>query len=72
MIQHLMLKLGLTDPQRTAKVGDTPADLLEGRNAGCGLVSGVTGGASTHEQLEKFPHDRLINSVSQIPELLGA
>jgi phosphoglycolate phosphatase-like HAD superfamily hydrolase len=65
MIQHLMFKLGITDPQRTAKVGDTPVDLLEGRNAGCGLVFGVTGGSSTREQLEKFPHDHLINSVSQ-------
>jgi phosphonatase-like hydrolase len=71
MIQHLMFKLGVTDPQRTAKVGDTPADLLEGRNAGCGLVFGVTGGSSTREQLERFPHDHLINSVSQLPELLG-
>jgi phosphonatase-like hydrolase len=71
MIRHLMFKLGLTHPQRTVKVGDTPADLLEGRNAGCGLVVGVTGGSCTAEQLEKFPHDHLINSVSQIPELLG-
>jgi phosphonatase-like hydrolase len=72
MIQYLMFKLGVTDPQRTAKVGDTPADLLEGRNAGCGLVFGVTGGSRTREQLEKFPHDHLINSVSQLPEFVGA
>ena len=71
MIRRLMFKLGVTNPQRIAKVGDTPADLLEGRNAGCGLVVGVTEGSSTREQLEKFPHDHLIKTVSQLPELLG-
>ena len=70
MIQRLMLHLGVTNPQSVVKVGDTPADLLEGRNAGCGLVIGVTGGSSTREQLEKFPHDHLIATVAQLPELL--
>lgn len=71
MIHFLMFKLGVKAPQRIAKVGDTPADLLEGRNAGCGLVVGVMEGSSTREQLEKFPHDQLINTVSQLPGLLG-
>jgi phosphonatase-like hydrolase len=71
MIRSLMLKLSVTDPQRIAKVGDTPADLLEGRNSGCGLVVGVTGGSSSREQLERFPHDHLIGSVADLPELLG-
>jgi phosphonatase-like hydrolase len=71
MIRLLMIKLGVADPRLIAKVGDTPADLLEGRNAECGLVIGVTRGASTREQLEKFPHDHLIGSVADLPELLG-
>ena len=71
MIQLLMLKLGVTDPRRVAKVGDTPADLLEGRNSDCGLVVGVTGGSSAREQLERYPHDHLIGSVAELPELLG-
>jgi len=70
MIQRLMLKLGVTDPRRIAKVGDTPADLLEGKNAGCGLVVGVTQGSCAREQLEKFPHDHLIGTVAELPELL--
>ncbi len=70
MIHHLMRQLGVADPQFVAKVGDTPADLLEGRNAGCGLVIGVTGGSSTREQLEQCPHDYLIATVSQLPKLL--
>ncbi|MBO0861061.1 MAG: phosphonatase-like hydrolase [Chloracidobacterium sp.] len=71
MIQLLMLKLGVTDPRRVAKVGDTPADLLEGRNSGCGLIVGVTGGSSAREQLELYPHDHLIGSVAELPALLG-
>ncbi len=71
MIRSLMLKLGVTDPRRVAKIGDTPADLLEGRNAGCGLVIGVTAGSSAREQLEKFSHDHLIGSVAEVTELLG-
>ena len=71
MIRRLMLKLGVTDPQRVAKVGDTPADLLEGKNAGCGLIVGVTQGSCARTQLERFPHDYLIGSVAELPELLG-
>ncbi|MBO0798498.1 MAG: HAD hydrolase-like protein [Blastocatellia bacterium] len=70
MIRRLMLALGVSDAQRVAKVGDTPADLLEGKNAGCGLVVGVTNGSSSSEQLESFPHDHLIGSVAELPELV--
>ncbi|HEU0175853.1 MAG TPA: phosphonatase-like hydrolase, partial [Blastocatellia bacterium] len=70
MIQMLMLRLGVTDPRRVAKVGDTPADLFEGKNADCGLVVGVTQGSCAREQLEPCPHDHLIGSVAELPELL--
>jgi len=71
MIQRLMLKLGVRDPRRIAKVGDTPVDLLEGKNAGCGLAIGVTQGSCAREQLERFPHDYLIDSMAELPKLLG-
>jgi phosphonatase-like hydrolase len=71
MIRRLMLKLGVTDSRRIAKVGDTPADLLEGKNAGCGLIVGVTQGSCARAQLERFPHDHLIGSVAEFPDLLG-
>src|SRR5262249_27787875 len=45
MIRLLMARLGIKDPRRVAKVGDTKADLEEGANAGCGLVIGVTSGS---------------------------
>jgi phosphonatase-like hydrolase len=73
MIRRIMAELGIQDPGRVAKVGDTPADLLEGQNAGCGLVIGVTEGTHTRAQLEPHPHTHLIGSVAELPELiLGA
>jgi phosphonatase-like hydrolase len=72
MIQALMQRLGIDDPARIAKVGDAPADLQEGKNAGCGLVVGVTEGTHTREQLQDYPHTHLIGSVRELPELLLA
>lgn len=71
MIRHLMELLGVQDPARVAKVGDTPVDLHEGHNAGCGLVIGVTGGTHTRQQLEGHPHTHLIETVAELPGLLG-
>lgn len=71
MIRALMQRLGVSDPSHVAKVGDAPADLLEGRNAGCGLVIGVTYGSSTREQLMPYPHDHLIESLAELTLLLG-
>jgi phosphonatase-like hydrolase len=71
MIRHLMARLGVADPRRVAKVGDTPADLEEGTAAGCGLVIGVTGGTHTRGQLEGWPHTHLIESVAEVPRVLG-
>lgn len=41
MIHHLMRQFALLDARRVAKVGDTARDMLEGKNAGCGLVIGT-------------------------------
>lgn len=71
MIRALMQGLGVSDASRIVKVGDAPADLQEGKNAGCGLVVGVTRGSSTREQLAEHPHDHLIGTVAELPELLG-
>jgi phosphonatase-like hydrolase len=71
MIRRLMAQLGVASPEQVAKVGDTPADLLEGTNSGCGMVVGVTEGTHTREQLQGFPHTHLIGSVAELPALLG-
>ena len=53
-------------------MGDTPADLEEGHNAGCRLVIGVTQVTHVREQLAVFPHAHLIGSVAELPALLDS
>jgi phosphonatase-like hydrolase len=71
MIQILMSRFGVADPQRVAKVGDTPVDLQEGERAGCGLVVGVTGGTHSRQELEPYYHNGLIKTIADFPALLG-
>jgi phosphonatase-like hydrolase len=71
MIERLMRDLGVSDPKRVAKVGDTPSDLQQGTSAGCGMVVGVCGGSHTAEQLAPYPHTHLIASAADFPGLLG-
>jgi phosphonatase-like hydrolase len=70
MIRELMRRLGVVDSRGVVKVGDTPADLEEGRNAGCGLIVGVTRGTHQREELERYPHTHLIETISDLPEVL--
>ncbi len=71
MIHRLMDRLDVYGARHVAKVGDTPSDIREGRNAGCGLVIGVTNGTHTRAELECCGPDFLINSVAELPALLG-
>jgi phosphonatase-like hydrolase len=71
MILKIMADLGVSDPRSVAKVGDTPSDLEEGAAAGCGRVIGVTRGTHTREQLLPYPHTDLIETVADLPLLLG-
>lgn len=71
MILRLMERLGVSDPRRVAKVGDTPVDLEEGANAGCGWVVGVTEGSHSRAELAPFPRTHLIGSVAELPALFG-
>jgi phosphonatase-like hydrolase len=66
MIQTLMEQLGVDDASKIVKVGDTEVDVLEGRNAACGLVVSVTTGAYTRYQLETYHPDHIIDSLSEL------
>lgn len=72
MIDHLRQHLGIRERRWVAKVGDAPADLLEGAAAGCGLNLGVTRGSSTRAQLEGLPHDALLETIADLPALFLA
>jgi phosphonatase-like hydrolase len=66
MIQRLMDEFEISNPEHVAKVGDTPADLQEGTNAGCGWVIGITSGSHTREELEPYPHTHLVDDIWQV------
>jgi 2-aminoethylphosphonate-pyruvate transaminase len=70
MIYHCMEKVGVTKVARVVKVGDTPSDLYEGTNAGCGLVVGVTEGSHTAAEMQPHPHTHLIPTVADLPRVL--
>lgn len=71
MIQKAMYKLGVTNPQEVIAVGDTPSDLAAGKNAHCLMTVGVTSGTHRHEELVSHPHDRLINSLLELKEIIN-
>jgi len=70
MIEQLMYRAGIDDPMEVVKIGDTEADVNEGRNAGCGLVVAVTTGAYTREQLEVYKPDHILDSLDELPALI--
>ena len=67
-IRTLMQQAG-AKPQETWMVGDSATDLLTARNAGVRAV-GVTYGISP-ETLKQAPPDFLIDSMTQLPPILG-
>ncbi|GHO83894.1 HAD family hydrolase [Dictyobacter formicarum] len=69
MIFRAMGQLDVQDVRQVMKLGDSPADLDEGSNAGCGEVIGVLSGAHTATTLGRYRHTRLIPSVAALPSL---
>jgi phosphonatase-like hydrolase len=72
MIERLMKETGVDRASDVAKVGDAPADLQEGVNAGCGLVIGVTWGSHSRLQLERHPHTHIVDAVEELSSLLAS
>lgn len=66
MIQKLMEIMQINDSSKIVKVGDTEVDVLEGRNAACGLVVSVTTGAYSRSLLETYHPDHIIDSLSEL------
>jgi phosphonatase-like hydrolase len=71
MIQAAMAYFGITDPKEVVKIGDTPVDLAEGRNAGCLLSLAVTNGTHSAEQLSGLDGDGLLDSVLELKKVLA-
>jgi phosphonatase-like hydrolase len=63
MVFRAMELCGVTDVRRVIKIGDTPSDLGEGKNAGC-LSLGITNGTHTREQLSQLENDGLMDDLN--------
>lgn len=71
MILLAMSVLNINDPSGIIKVGDSGIDILEGRNANCGLNIGITSGAQTREQLLEAEPDFVIDDIYSIIEIIN-
>jgi len=70
MIFHAMTQLEIHSVTEVVKIGDTPADMLEGTNAGCRGVVGVLSGMLPATAWGCYRHTHVIPSVRELPALL--
>jgi phosphonatase-like hydrolase len=70
MIKKIMEQTGITDSQKVIKVGDTEADINEGKNAHCKYTIAITTGAFTKEELEPFEPSHIINHLSELVPII--
>lgn len=70
MILLAMQRLNVTDAGAVVKVGDSTVDILEGKNAGCGLSIGITTGAHTRDQLQQAYPDYIIDDLLSLLNLI--
>ena len=70
MLFHAMAHLDVQSVHEVIKIGDTPADMLEGRNAGCRGVVGVLSGPRPVTAWGKYWHTHVIPSVADLPALI--
>jgi phosphonatase-like hydrolase len=71
LIFKSMERTGVSAVRRVMAVGDTVLDLRAAKRAGAGWVVGVLSGAHDRSQLEIEPHDILIDSVAELPAIIG-
>ena len=65
MINKLMSRNNVNYPEEVIKIGDSVADIKEGKNAGCKTV-GVLSGANSKAQLLKENPDIIINNIMDL------
>ena len=66
-----LLRTGATSVGAMVVVGDTASDIASGLAAGAGLVVGVLTGAHDEATLNEAGADAVIESIADLPELLG-
>jgi phosphonatase-like hydrolase len=71
MILTAVLRLGIEDVRDVAVVGDTPSDVVSGLRAGASVAAGVLTGAGTRTEFEAAGATHVLDSVRDLPALLG-
>lgn len=66
MIQKAMSLFNIDNPKNVLKAGDSDIDILEGKNAECGVVIGVLSGAHTERELTAAQPDYILNTVTEL------
>ena len=65
MIVDMMNKLSVTNPKRVIKIGDTSADIHEGRNAGV-ITAALLSGTQGNDVLAREKPDILLDTLSDL------
>ena len=71
LVLAAVLRLEVGDVRAVATAGDTASDLWAGTRAGASVVAGVLTGAHDRTTLEAAPHTHLLDSIRDLPALLG-
>ena len=70
MIDKAMDMFGITKPENVLKAGDSVIDIEEGKNANCGWTVGVLTGAQTREQLLTAQPTLILDSLTDLEQVL--
>ena len=70
MIFDMMKKLRITEPNEILKIGDTIADIKEGKNAGT-LTAVILSGTQNEKDLLKEKPDFVLRALTEIKEIIG-
>ncbi|HEX8762741.1 MAG TPA: HAD family hydrolase [Candidatus Saccharimonadales bacterium] len=57
-------------PAEAIMVGDSPSDILAGKNAGVAVTVGFTGGHATRADLKAADADHIVDSIAEMDQLL--
>ena len=70
MILQMMAALGIGSPAEIIKIGDTAADILEGKQSGCLMSIGVTSGLYSRKELSALHPTHIFDTLSEIVPML--
>ena len=71
LVLAAVLRTQASDVRKVAVVGDTPSDVLTGLRAGASIVAGVLTGSCAKHELEAAGATHVLNSVVELPGILG-